>query len=172
MVWVAGVSGAGKSSVCEVLKAEGRVAVDADWEGFSQWVHRTSGEPVLEPPYPVPPGWLDQFGWRVRPEAVEALAQGLSSEVGFLCGGFENASEVWGCFDQVVCLAIDEPTLRYRLANRTTNDFGKHPEELRAALDRRGEIEGRCRSLGATIIDATQPLAVVAAQVVATADGL
>ena len=171
LVWVAGVSGAGKSSVCEVLKAQGHIAVDTDWEGYSRWVHRVSGEPVLDPPYPVPPGWLDGFGWKVRPEAVAALAGELAPGVGFLCGGFENAGEVWQFFDRVVCLAIDEATLRYRLANRTTNHFGKHPEELRAALDRSREAEDQYRSLGATIIDATQPLEVVVAQVVSSAGG-
>jgi len=28
----------------------------------------------------------------------------------------------------VVCLVVDEGTLRDRLATRTTNQFGKHPE--------------------------------------------
>ncbi|HUE58742.1 MAG TPA: hypothetical protein VMO88_04095, partial [Acidimicrobiales bacterium] len=121
IVWVTGVSGSGKSSVCEALKDQGRVAVDADWEGFSQWVHRITGEPVVNPPYPVPAGWLHDFGWRVRPEAVESLERRLASEVGFLCGGFENEDDVWPLFDRMVCLVVDEATLRARLTSRTTN---------------------------------------------------
>jgi hypothetical protein len=167
LVWVTGVSGSGKSSVCEILRSQGRMAVDADWEGFSQWVHRGTGEPVQDPPYPVPEGWLDDFAWMVRPEAVERLAAGLGSRVCFLCGGFENEVEVMPFFDRVVCLVVDESTLRDRLASRTTNAFGRHPEELRAALSWRLAFDDQFRKCGAAIIDATQPLRVVSAQVAA-----
>jgi gluconate kinase len=170
LVWITGVSGSGKSSVCEALKEQGRVAVDADSEGLSQWVHRVTGEPVVNPPYPVPAGWLRDFGWRVRPEAVESLEGRLASEVGFLCGGFENDDDVWPHFDRVVCLAVDEATLRARLTCRTTNHFGKHPEELQAALGWRLVVENQYRERGAVIVDATQPLNVVVAQVLAAAE--
>jgi hypothetical protein len=94
LVWVTGVSGSGKSSVCEMLTSQGRMAVDADWEGLSRWVHRVTGEPVAKPPYPVPQGWLDEFAWMVRPDAVERLAAGLGSRACFLGVGFENEAEV------------------------------------------------------------------------------
>jgi hypothetical protein len=94
LVWVTGVSGAGKSSVCEVLRAQGHMAVDADWEGLSRWVDRTSGEPVMDPPHPVPAGWLDHHGWEILPDAVESLAGGLEPGVCYLCGGFENEAQV------------------------------------------------------------------------------
>lgn len=165
LVWVAGVSGAGKSSVCAALKGKGYIAVDADWDGFSRWVNRVSDVPASDTPYRIPPGWLSEFGWQVRPEAVRSLSESLESEVGFLCGGFENVEEVRNCFDQIICLVIHEATLRYRLANRTTNDFGKNPDELQAALGRLRWQEDEFRRLGATIIDATQPLEVVAALV-------
>lgn len=170
LVWVTGVSGSGKSSVCGILKGDGRIAVDADNEGFSQWVHRLTGERAVDPPDPTPAGWLDHFGWKIRPEAVRSLAASLSSEVGFLCGGFENDVDVWALFDCVICLAVDETTLRDRLASRTTNHFGKHPEELQAALRWRLVVEDQYRNRGAVIIDATQSLEVVAAQVVAVAE--
>lgn len=169
LIWVTGVSGSGKSSVCEVLKAHGRSAVDADWEGYSQWVHRVTGEPVVNPPYPVPAGWLDDFAWRVRPEAVESLAARMAFGVGFLCGGFENEVDVWAFFDHVVCLVVDEATLRHRLMGRTTNHFGKHPEELQAALHWRSVVEDQYRERGAAIVDATQPLDVVVDEVMSAA---
>ena len=170
LVRVTGVSGSGKSSVCEILKDQGRIAVDADWEGFSQWVHRLTGEAAVNPPYPAQAGWLDDFDWKVRPEAVQSLATSMASEVGFLCGGFENHADVWPLFDRVVCLVLDEATLRDRLASRTTNHFGKHPEELRAAVRWRRVVEDLYRNCGAAIIDATQSLEMVAAQVVAAAE--
>jgi hypothetical protein len=170
LAWVTGVSGSGKSSVCEVLKLQGRVAVDGDGDGFSRWVNRQTAEPVLDPPYPAPSGWLDGFAWRVRPEAVGSLAAGLGGSTGYLCGGFENEGEVSHLFDRVICLFIDEDTLRDRLANRTTNPFGKQPEQLRASLEWRLSVEKRHRVGGATMIDATQPLDLVVAQVVTAAE--
>lgn len=170
LVWVTGVSGSGKSSVFEILKEQGRIAVDSDREGFSQWVHRLTGEPAVNQPYPAPAGWLGDFGWKVRPEAVQSLAASLASGVGFLCGGFENDADVWPLFDRVVCLVVDETTLRERLASRTTNHFGKRPEELHAALRWRVVVEDQYRDRGAAIIDAAQSLDVVAAQVVEAAE--
>jgi hypothetical protein len=41
---------------------------------------------------------------------------------------------LWDLFDLVVCLVADDETLRRRLQARTTNAFGKHPEELAATL--------------------------------------
>jgi hypothetical protein len=99
LVWVTGISGSGKSSICEVLRVQGQLAVDADWEGYSHWVHRVTGEVILDPPYPPPPGWLDQFAWRMDVERVRSLAAAADSGVTFLCGSAENEAEVWLYFD-------------------------------------------------------------------------
>jgi gluconate kinase len=170
LVWVTGVSGCGKSSVCEVLKAQGRIAIDADWEGFSRWVHRASREPVVDPPDPVPAGWLNEYGWEIRPESVHALAARPDPGVCYLCGGFENEARIWQLFHRLVYLVVDEETLRDRLTHRTTNHFGRHPEELHAAFTWRLVAEDRFRRRGAAIIDATQPLDLVVAQVIEAAE--
>src|SRR5204862_4497465 len=121
LVWVTGIAGSGKSTVCEILKTRGRMAVDADWEGFNHWVDRSTGAVVENPPYPVPTGWLADFGWRISRERVVELATSARDDVAFLCGSVENEVEVWDRFDRVACLVIDDDTLRHRLATRTTN---------------------------------------------------
>jgi hypothetical protein len=136
LVWVTGISGAGKSTVCALLKGLGQQAADADEDGYSHWADRSTGQPVAEPPDPVPAGWLDSFGWKIRRAKVEALAAGSHDRVAFLCGSAENEAEVRDRFDLIVCIVVDDGTLRERLATRTTNDFGKNPEELAAALYR------------------------------------
>lgn len=68
LVWVTGISGAGKSTVCQALKSIGITAIDTDWDGFNQWVHCVTGEPVVDPPYPTPANWLDTHAWHIRPE--------------------------------------------------------------------------------------------------------
>jgi hypothetical protein len=60
-------------------------------------------------------------------------------------------------FDYMICLVADNETIRNRLETRTTNAFGKHPEELAAALGWNDGAEARYQRLGATIIDGTRP---------------
>ena len=157
-MWVTGNSGTGKSTVCEVLRARGYVAFDADEDGFSRWIDRSRGDVVLDPPYPVPEGWLDRYGWVIVRERVEALVEEFRSHNAFLCGSAENETDVRDLFDIIVCLVIDQDTLRHRLATRTTNAFGQHPEELAAALEWNPRMRALYESRGATIIDASKLL--------------
>jgi ribose 1,5-bisphosphokinase PhnN len=68
-----------------------------------------------------------------------------------------------------VCLVIDDETLRRRLAARTTNEFGKQPGELEAALARNQDAEAQYRNFGVTTIDATRPLDAVVRDVLTVA---
>lgn len=162
LVWVTGSSGVGKSTVCALLKSRGELAVDADWEGYNHWVDRTGGQAVVDPPYPVPAGWLDRFAWRISRAEVEALTARAHDQTAFLCGSVENEIDVWDLFDLVICMVVDNETLRERLLTRTTNAFGKHPEELAAALGHNDGVESTYRRLGATIIDGSKPPAEIA----------
>ena len=169
MVWVTGSAGAGKSTVCSLLKSKGEVAVDADWEGYNHWVDRTSGLVVVDPPDPVPPGWLDRHAWRISRAKVEALAARSRDATAFLCGTVENEVEVWDLFDLVICVVVDGATLRHRLLTRTTNTYGKHPEELAAALEHNDGMAATYRRFGATVVDGSRPPAEVADAVLAAA---
>lgn len=157
VVWVTGSPGVGKSTACALLRARHVLAVDADWEGYNQWVDRATGEIVTDPPYPVPAGWLERFAWRINRAEVQALVKRAHDKTAFLFGSVENEVEVWDLFDHVVCLVADNGTLERRLLTRTTNEFGKHPEELAAALDRNEAVETNYRRFGATIIDGRLP---------------
>ncbi|MEV0314593.1 AAA family ATPase [Nonomuraea fuscirosea] len=172
LVWVTGNSGTGKSTVCGMLRARGYAAYDADDDGFSRWVDRHTGEVVTDPPYPVPEGWLDRHGWAIVRERVEALAVESRSRVAFLCGSVENEADVRDLFDLVVCLVIDDDTLRHRLATRTTNTFGRHPEELAASLMWNPRLRAIYERRGATIVDASEPPAEVVERVIGAAHDL
>ena len=157
LVWVTGSPGVGKSTVCALLKSRGELAVDADWEGYNHWVDRTTGQIVADPPYPVPAGWLERFAWKISRADVEALSAKVRDKTAFLCGSVENEVDVRDLYDLVVCLVADNETLRDRLETRTTNAFGKHPEELVAALGWNDGVESTYRRLGARIIDGRRP---------------
>jgi hypothetical protein len=172
LVWVTGNSGTGKSTVCGALRERGYGALDADEDGFSRWIDRAEGEVVMDPPYPVPGGWLDRYGWAIARERVETLAEESRSRIAFLCGSAENEADVRDLFDLIVCLVIDEGTLRHRLATRTMNAFGQHPEELAAALKWNPRMRAIYESHGATIIDATKPVTEVVDSVIDTVQEL
>jgi shikimate kinase len=161
LVWVTGNSGAGKSTICTLLRGLGYAAIDTDDDGYCAWIDRATGNAVADPPDPLPEGWLDGYGWVIDRAKVEALATDASQSMLYLCGSAENESDVRDLFDLVVCLVIDEHTLRDRLAHRTNNAFGQHPEELDAALYWNSRTEAAYRRRGATIIDATQPVEAV-----------
>jgi adenylate kinase family enzyme len=169
LVWITGNSGIGKSTICELLRRCGYVSLDADDDGYSRWVDRTTGEVAVDPPYPVPAGWLDRFGWAIVRERVEELAAQSRSRVAFLCGSVENEADVRELFDLTVCLVVDDETLRHRLRTRTTNAFGKNPEELAAVLGWNPGMRSTYDRLGAAIVDASQPPAEVADRILEAA---
>ena len=93
----------------------------------------------------------------------------MRDKTAFLCGSVENEVDVRDLFDLVVCLVADNETLRDRLETRTTNAFGKHPEELVAALGWNDGVESTYRRLGARIIDGRRPPPEVADAILAVA---
>jgi adenylate kinase family enzyme len=171
LIWVAGLAGAGKSTVCQALRNLGVAAIDTDWDGYNHWVERSTSLPAVDPPYPTPPDWVDDHAWNIRPERVRALRDGTSG-ITFLFGMVENEAEVWNLFDRVGCLVIDDQTIRHRLASRTTNAFGKHPEDLERVLEWNRSVAASYRSRGAVIIDGTRPLEDVVEAVLGLQDGM
>jgi hypothetical protein len=91
--------------------------------------------------------------------------------VTFLFGAVANEREVWDLFDGVACLVIDDDTVRRRLATRTTNAFGKQPEELERILEWNRDHGAAYRRAGATIIDGARPVDQVVDAVLRLGDG-
>ena len=142
------------------------MAVDADWEGYNHWVDLASGAPVVDLPDPVP---LEHYAWRISRTKVESLAARARQTVAFLFGSVENEVDVWDLFDLVVCLVSDSETLRERIQSRTTNAFGKHPDQMAAVLRWNETVESIYSRSGATIIDGRQPVYEVADAILAAA---
>ncbi len=104
----------------------------------------------------------------MNPHRISELKQqsDKANKIIFLCGGAEGEDKVWHYFDKVFALIVDVDTLKQRIANRTDNDFGKHPEELVRILRWHTDYEDNFRKLGATIVDATQPVKRVVDEIV------
>jgi len=168
LVYVTGISGAGKSTVRRELRRRGFDAHDTDEDGNAVWVDVATGA-TTSARVSDDPAWLATHEWRLVPERIAALAGNAIDRLVFLCGSAANEAVAWPHFTTVIYLAVDERTLRHRLATRTTNEFGKAPDELAAILGWHRVDADAYRRFGAVVVDATRPLEQVVDEVIAIA---
>jgi thymidylate kinase len=161
LIYITGISGSGKSSVCTELKRRGYSAYDTDKDGIAFFYHNDTGKAVTEKVAPESrtPEWRSNHTWKAKREDVEKLVAESKDKPVFLCGVTSNDSdELWDLFDSVFALTVDKKTLEHRIANRTSNDFGKNPHELADLLRWQQTASSDYKQLGAILIDATKPL--------------
>jgi gluconate kinase len=142
---IEGLSGTGKSSVYDELTRRGYFALSAD----RTWGY--SADPIAA----LAGGSSRHDNWKWdKTKAIEALTSD-EPDVLFVCGSSRNRDDFLLYFSKIFNLKIDDETMMRRLADRTNNDFGKDPEEVRLmlALNRKGE-----KPAGAIDIDANKPL--------------
>lgn len=111
---IEGLSGTGKTSVCDELQRRGHHAVHGDRELAYQGDPRT-GEPVTG-------GGHENHIWDV--DKVQALIADRSAAATFLCGGSRNFPAFLGLFDAVFVLEVDLATLHRRLDERPDAEWG------------------------------------------------
>lgn len=150
---VEGVSGTGKTSVCDELNRRGYEAINGDKDLAYQGDPET-GEATDTVAH-------QHHIWDVA--RVRALVADHQDPVTFLCGGSRNFSKFIGLLDEVFVLDVDLETLHRRLDQRPQNDWGSKPSErdLIVRLHRTKEdIPGT-----GVVIDATRPLADVVGEI-------
>jgi broad-specificity NMP kinase len=142
---VAGLSGAGKSSVYEELIRRGYKAISTD----RAWAYHADPDTSL----PGGPISHDTWMWD-RQKAVREL-ESPEPEVLFVCGSSRNRDHFLPYFTKVFNLRIDDDTMRRRLEQRTDDDWplGQEGVELMRELNRSDKGPA-----GAIDLDATQPL--------------
>ena len=159
-VLITGMSGTGKSTVIAELSRRGYHAVDLDAPAYSHLVPAADGEVT---------GIGGGMDWVWN----EALVAGLLDSAGdaplFLSGCSPHQGRLYPRFDRIILLTAPTETLVERLATRTTNDFGKDPNELANTLALISEIEPLLRRSADLVIDTTAPLDDVVRQVLETA---
>jgi len=144
-VLITGMSGTGKSAVVKELRRRGHTAYDADDDGYS--------EPGVD------------GAWRWRVDAVADLLDTSDAGVLFFAGcSEEQAVFTW---DRTIVLTAPEPVIVRRLRDRTGNPFGKSDRERQKILGDLRDVEPRLRRSATAVIDATQPLATVVAEILA-----
>lgn len=164
-VLLTGISGVGKPTVIEALAARGYEAIDADTDEFSEWVE--VGDDSNTPGSPVEPGrdWV----WREdRIQAVLSAQDNAGDEeagVLFLSGCAMNMGKFLPQFDHVILLSAPPEVIVERLATRTNNPYGKHPDQVARVLDLRETVEPLLRRVAGHEIDTRADLAAVVAAV-------
>lgn len=174
LIYITGIPGSGKSTVCNELKRRGYAAYDTDNDAIAFFYNDVSGELVkrLVPPADRSPEWRARYSWKAKRETVERLVTGAERDgVLFLCGVTANdVDELWDLFSEVFALVIsDGQMLRKRIADRDEDGYGKNPHELASLLDWQPTAAAQYEELGAILVDASQPLGKVVDAILAQA---
>jgi dephospho-CoA kinase len=150
IVFVTGMSGTGKSSALAELARRGHRVVDFDSPTWSEW-------------------FPEDDEWRWREDRVARLLADRREDHLFVCGTQSNQGRFYDRFDAVVLLSAPADVLLTRIAERTTNDFGKTPAERQRILADLDAVEPLLRATCTHEIDARRPLAEVVAELEAIA---
>jgi adenylate kinase family enzyme len=157
-ILVTGVSGVGKSTAVERLAESGYRAIDLDSPEWSEWVDSPDGVG----PSPLQPG----KDWVWREDRVRELLAENGHGVLFVSGCAPNLGTFRDRFDGVVLLSVTADVMAERLAQRTTNRYGKHPEELARSLEFKETVEPLLRATADLELDGAAPLDQVTAAIV------
>jgi hypothetical protein len=141
---IEGISGTGKTELCNELRKRGYKALEAD-EAFGFYGDPKTGEPTET---------KSQLNWLWNKNRVDEELNKDSIEPIFVCGGAMNQNEFVQYFKKIFTLQIDDDTLKNRLLN---NDFGKQPEDLARQLEWNKGVAEYSRQRGTILIDATKP---------------
>jgi AAA domain len=145
---VTGMSGTGKSSALAELSRRGFRTVDTD-----------------------EPGWtVGDAGERWDEERIAGLL-GDDGPTLYVSGTVSNQGRFYDRFDAVVLLSAPMHVLFERISTRTTNEYGKSPEERELIITHLRQVEPLLRATCTHEIDASQPLADVVERLVVIGGG-
>lgn len=143
------MSGTGKSTlVCE-LAARGYKTVDTDSDEWSEWL-TFAGD--TDQPDSVEDDWV----W--REDRIRRLLATEDAEVLFVSGCKSNQGKFYSQFDHIILLSAPVRVLMDRIAARTTNPYGKAPDELARILEHVRTVEPLLRRTATAEIDTSGPL--------------
>jgi shikimate kinase len=155
-VLLTGMSGVGKSAVLEELAARGYKAVDTDHGGLSE---------VVPVPLDEPTGLDPGHDWVWREDRIQDLLSTVDAGLLFLGGCAPNQGKFYPQFDHIVLLTAPAAVIVERLATRTTNPYGKRPQEVARVLSLMQTIEPVLRRGAQHVVDTSAPLDQVVAKI-------
>ncbi len=139
------MSGTGKSTVICELTARGYKAIDTDADDWSEWVDVTGDSEQSSSK--AEPDWV----W--REDRIQRLLSTEDADVLFVSGCKTNQVKFYAQFNHIILLSAPAPVIIERLATRTTNPYGKHPDELARVLRLQQTVEPMLRTAASLEVD-------------------
>jgi dephospho-CoA kinase len=146
-ILLTGMSGTGKSSVISALISRGFKAVDLDSDVYSEWVAISADSDVAGTPVESDRDWM----W--REDQVQSLLSTENADVLFVSGCSSNMGKIHAQFDRVILLRAPADVVVERLASRTNNLYGKHPDEVARVLGLMETVEPLLLRFSSHVID-------------------
>ncbi|MBA3262734.1 MAG: ATP-binding protein [Thermoleophilaceae bacterium] len=98
-------------------------------------------------------------------DRIEELLSTEDADVMFLSGCASNQGRFYAQFDHIILLTTPARMMVERLTTRTTNSYGKHPDELAQALRYKETIEPELRRGASAEVDTSAPVDQVTATI-------
>jgi shikimate kinase len=111
-IFITGMSGTGKTSVIEMLCSRGFTAIDTDYDGWCAPSDRNG-----------------ETEWLLREDKLSDLLNRPSTSPLFVAGCRSNQSKFYKFFDCRVLLAAPLEIMLARVAERTSNPYGKTDQQ-------------------------------------------
>ena len=146
-ILVTGMSGTGKSTALVELGRRGHQVVDLDLPRWS-----------VQVPDPAGPGQVQLW----REDAVGGRLAAHRAGWLFVAGCAANQGRFYDRFDAVVLLSAPPELMLQRIADRTSNDFGKSDADRQRVLADLEQVEPLLRATSTTEIVTSIPVTAVA----------
>ncbi len=151
------MSGTGKSTALAELGRRGFRTVDTDSAAWSEWVPAACGS---------------EEEWLWREDRMAELLASQDAHTLYVSGCMSNQAKFYDRFDAIVLLSAPAEVILERVANRTTNDYGKGPGERQRILFHLDSVEPLLRATCTHEIDSSRPLDDVVDALIAIGDGI
>lgn len=138
IIYITGLSGVGTTSALDELNRRGYRTIDTDYGGYVRNVALEEG-----------------IAHYLNEEKMEDLLKSVGEEHLFISGCCDNQGQFYKDFDVVVLLKADLSTMFERIENRTTNQYGKTPEQRQEILDNHAAVLPLLEKSSDVIIDTT-----------------
>jgi len=146
------MSGTGKSTVLTELRRRGYEVLETDEPEWMEWSDEDGG-----------------YVWR-EDRVGELLAREREGTL-YVSATVSNQGRFYPQFDAVVLLSAPLEVLLGRVEGRTTNEFGKTPEERERIRSDFAAFEHRLRATCTHELDATRPVDNLVAELIRIGDG-
>jgi dephospho-CoA kinase len=157
-VLLTGMSGTGKSTVTAALAVRGYKAIDADANEWSEWVVHSGPDPYNSVSSTAPDWIWRSHDWDWREDLIQRLLSAEDANVLFVSGCAKKQVKFYAQFDHIVLLSAPAPVIVERLATRTANPYGKHPDELARVLEQLKTVEPLLREAASLEVDTSAPI--------------